>query len=393
MIKITRWDQLKGHKPLISLIRRNLELGRTSQCILFYGPTGLGKTSISKLMAVELVSKGDSKYFAQSVKSVILEDKSTESIKLFNMSDMGEREEEIRKVKSELDLGFSGRDVKVVILDESHNMSKKAQDAILPELEHLPKGVHVILITTEETSLREALVGRCSRYRLSNLSSIEISKLIKQEITMRGLRFQMAEKNAIAIIAAYSKCQARDVIKLLDEFPDNNIITNESLSVFMQTEIALSVIQLVKYLYGSMLLGLNYIKDLEVDSMLPKVLSEVLRVALGGSSDIMSQQEETTLRQILVGEDVSTLIGFASEVLSNRSITERSITAAFLKYHKTMIAQPVVDRTGEHSYMSDLATMNSMHREETGVAITDAERTQSVESFEDLIFGSKEIIK
>ena len=153
--KIDSFDKITGHRSLIAYIKHWLETDAVPSVLLFHGNPGLGKSSIAKLMAIEMTTDEETRQ--ESVDAVIYNNKSTSGVKLFSMSKIQDREEEIRKVSSELQMNFVNTQHKVLILDEAHEMSKAAQDSILVELEHLPKGLDVFGCTTDRAGCRPGL--------------------------------------------------------------------------------------------------------------------------------------------------------------------------------------------------------------------------------------------
>lgn len=356
-MKITEWSQVIGHTNTINLLRQQLRDNTVRDVILFAGSSGIGKSSMAKLLACDLVSGLDSEKRAREVQSVILDDKSTEDIKLFNMSKMRENEEEIAQVVAEMSMGFVTGGHKVVICDEAHGMSKLAQDAILTELENLEMGIHVIFITTEINTLRKAIVGRCrTRLQLRNLNNLEISKLIEQDIRNRGLQFSIPQKAAITMISFYADNEPRSALNLLSNFKDGSYITNDELSIFMNTNNVKVIIQLVKYLYGSLLMGMDYISTIELDNTFVSTLIEITKVALGGKSNIISNTELGDIQQILRNQDINHLLRFTIDVASRRTLTVKNITADFMKNHYSLKVVPEYDVKGDNLY-KDLATI------------------------------------
>lgn len=142
--KIDSFDKVIGHKSLITYIQHWIDTDTTPNVLLFHGNPGLGKSSIAKLLAIALTT--DESTRKDAVENVIYNNRSTGSIKLFSMSKIQDKEEEIKKVSGELQMNFVNTKHKVLILDEAHEMSKAAQDSILVELEHLPEGLHVFYL-------------------------------------------------------------------------------------------------------------------------------------------------------------------------------------------------------------------------------------------------------
>lgn len=330
---IRSYEQVIGHRNVISWIKHSVEKDNIPNVMIFYGNPGLGKTSLAKLLAVDAVAMRESAAVKEKlIREVIDEHKSTDSIKLFNMSQIQEKEEEIQKVKAELTVGFSTTGRKVIILDEGQNMSFKAQDSLLTDLEHLQNGVYVFICTTEIGSLRDALVSRSkATIQLMDLTEVECARLIKAEIAERKLRFEMSESMAIAFIASWADNQPRMVLNLLENFEDGALVTSKELDVFLNTGSASQVVELLKYIYGSMPLGISYIESLRVDRNFVNMLIEVTKVAMGGESASLSRENTMFVRKFMSDKDVKNLLQFTVEVASLSFATTRRVIAAFLR--------------------------------------------------------------
>lgn len=332
--KIMSFDEVVGHKNLVRFLKEHIELDNIADVVIFHGAPGVGKSSLAKLLAVEIAYRW-SKDEADKQKckeSVILQNISTDAVKLFNMSEISEKEEEIQKVKADLSTGFSKTGRKVLIMDEAHNMSKKAQDAILTELEHLQKGVYVFICTTEISALREALQSRGkATFRLNGLTDAEARILLNRVIAQRKLRFDIATEVVITLVMNWANNQPRKMCNLLDNFEDGSIISSRDLEVFMNTSSAASVIELMKYLYDSLPLGLAYVDSLKLDESFATMLIEVCKVALGGVSNAMSTTDIKYIKEFMIDKDVNNLLRFTVEVTGLSDLRKRRVISAFIK--------------------------------------------------------------
>lgn len=377
--KITEWSQIIGHKNVISFLQKSLQKSIIPNVCLFYGNPGLGKSSIAKLVAVDLISRGNQDIRKKQVDSVILKDESTTGIRIFNMSNISDKEDEIQKVKSELTLGFSEFGRKILILDEAHGMSKKAQDALLPQLEYLEDGIYVFLCTTDISVLRDALLSRCRKIPLRGINIYEISKLIKQTIKERRLQFTIPTDTVVTMIAYYCNNSPREALNLLECYDVGQVVTADDLSVFIETNQCAIIVQLVYYLYNSMTLGLDYIDTLQIDTTFSAMLIEVCRSALGGDAKSLPQKDRQRLAELLVGEDVTRLLMFTSNVLSSKYINKKTIVAAFIKSHKMMLTAPT-SKTDEQIQYADLGTIQEVERTgESEKILTNSQQTKENE--------------
>lgn len=331
-------DNIIGHKYIVNYLKNKIEKDEVPQVILFHGNPGLGKTSIAKVLAIEVNGNKPSLY-----ESVIDNNESTDCIKLYNMSSVGD---ETDTIVSELqNASFSSTGRKVLILDEVHGMTKKAQDAILVTLEHLPKEIYVFMCTTEMAMLRESLVSRCITFNLNNLSYNEIKKVINNKISELNLAFYMPKEMVLNIIASWSNNQPRKAINLLEAFEPNSRITQEELSAFVSTTNIPIIISIIEYLYGSMTKGIEFIDSLSITNDLLNSIIEVLKVGLGYTSNMVSESDNLNIVKLFKVNNIDNFLKFALSVTSRERISKRVFLSKFIEYHITIYNGATKDYT------------------------------------------------
>ena len=191
-----------GQTHLISegkLLRKMIESDNISSMI-FWGPPGVGKTTLARMIA----HKTKSEFITFSAV--------TSGIK------------EIKKVMEDAENSIRLGIRTIVFVDEIHRFNKAQQDAFLPFVE---KGSIVLIgATTENPSfeINNALLSRCRVFVLKELSSDDILILLKRAITdERGFgkeKINISEDD-LKIIADFANGDARSALTTLDM-----IITN-----------------------------------------------------------------------------------------------------------------------------------------------------------------------
>lgn len=198
----TKLREVVGQTHLIGenkLLRRMIESDNISSMI-FWGPPGVGKTTLARIIANETKSE------------FITFSAVTSGIK------------EIKKVMEDAEKNKQLGIRTIVFVDEIHRFNKAQQDAFLPFVE---KG-SIILIgaTTENPSfeINNALLSRCRVFVLKELSNEAILTVLKRAITSKkgfGEEKIDIKEDDLKTIANFSNGDARSALTTLDM-----IITN-----------------------------------------------------------------------------------------------------------------------------------------------------------------------
>lgn len=319
-------DDIIGHKYIVNYLKSKLAIDEVPDVILFNGSSGIGKTSLAKVLAI-LVNGNKPELYDP----VIDRNESVDCIKYFNMSKLLDDTDVV--VSEMQSVAFSSTGRKVLILDEVHGMTKKAQDAINVPLEFLPEGISVYLCTTEVSMLRPSLIGRCTQLNLNNLSYDEAKQVIKRKIISRNLSFELSQDMVLNLIATWSNNQPRMAVNLLESFEVGRRVTTNDLNAFISTNNIPIIISIMEYLYGSITKGIEFVSTLTISNDLLSSMIEALKVALGHTSPLVSQEHSRVISKFFAGKDVSNFIMFVTKVNAVEFISRRVFTSKFIEHH------------------------------------------------------------
>jgi putative ATPase len=164
--------------------------------MIFWGPPGVGKTTLAKIVAVRTQA----------------------SFIEFSAVLSGIKEIKAVMVEAEKAAQFGSRTI--LFVDEIHRFNKAQQDAFLPYVER--GTIRLIGATTENPSfeINAALISRCRVYTLQALSEEEVVGLLRRALAdaERGLGASgiEADDEALASIAAYASGDARTALNALE---------------------------------------------------------------------------------------------------------------------------------------------------------------------------------
>jgi putative ATPase len=164
--------------------------------MIFWGPPGVGKTTLAKIIA-------------NATHATFIE---------FSAVLSGIKEIKQVMVDAEKAAGYGSRTI--LFIDEIHRFNKAQQDAFLPYVEH--GTIRLIGATTENPSFEiiSALLSRCRVYTLHALSEDEILTLLQRALANpeRGLGAMhiSADEEALRTLASYSSGDARNALNALE---------------------------------------------------------------------------------------------------------------------------------------------------------------------------------
>lgn len=192
-------EEFVGQKHIVgkdSLIRRALKVNRLGSCI-FYGPPGVGKTTLAFIIA----------------KSLDLEYKKLNAVS----SGVADAKKDIEQARSNFEL--TGKST-VLILDECHRWNKAQSDSVLEAVE---RGYITFIGTTTENphiSMTPAIVSRCRIFKFLPLAVDDIKdaliRAIKDKARGYGRLNIKADMDAINHIAMFSNGDLRSAYNALE---------------------------------------------------------------------------------------------------------------------------------------------------------------------------------
>jgi DNA polymerase-3 subunit gamma/tau len=360
--KLKELDQVIGQQNIVKWFESCIKRDKMPQVIMLQGPAGIGKTSIAKIVACEVAYMNSPEKLSDAKSLVIDESKSTDCVRLYNMSNL-KSQEAVTEVKSDLTIGFSSTGRKVIIMDEAHGMSDEAQDSLLTTFESLQAQVYIIICSTELESFRDAFLSRCVLRRLKNLSQTEMKAFLKRRIEENNLKFELSLPMVYTLISSYTGREPRRAINLLDSFEEGSTVTVAELETFFNVYEGKQLMTLIGYLYsGDILLGLEFIADMDLSATFQSTLLELLRVAENGQSTLLTSDAVLHLRSLVNQNGINNLLGFAIDCTTHGRITRSAVSGYFLKWCSK---SNIIFNKPERSYpdkvrLDDMRLMNDM---------------------------------
>lgn len=209
------FEEVVGQKVVIKTLKNSILNNKISHAYIFAGPRGTGKTSIAKILAKTVNCKNlDGTNPCNNCSSCIEfnDKKSIDIIEIDAASNNGV--DEIRELKSKVNLVPSLGKYKVYIIDEVHMLTTGAFNALLKTLEEPPSHIIFILATTEPHKIPATILSRCQRFDFKKISDNDLIERMKVIIEKENIEI---EENALIEIARLADGGMRDSLSILDQ--------------------------------------------------------------------------------------------------------------------------------------------------------------------------------
>lgn len=172
------FDEFIGNSVAVKALKKVLDSGNIPHAFLISGPSGCGKTTLARIIK----------------KAVECDDAAF--VELNGSSERGI--DVIRNIVSSLSYAPISGKSKVVFIDEAHQLTKEAQEALLKSTEDPPAHTYWIFCTTEPQNIRTALSRRLFKVNIPPLNNDESLALLKRVIAGEGLDKSRYSKHVVA---------------------------------------------------------------------------------------------------------------------------------------------------------------------------------------------------
>ncbi|TSC93835.1 MAG: DNA polymerase III subunit gamma/tau [Parcubacteria group bacterium Licking1014_1] len=207
--------EIIGQEHVVQTLTNSISAKNISHAYLFSGPRGSGKTTIARIFA-KAVNCEDPSSFEPCNKCnsclEIMQSKAMDLIEIDAASHTGV--DNVRELIDGIKFAPISSKYKIFIIDECHQLSKSAFNALLKTLEEPPGHAVFILATTEVHKMIPTIISRCQRFDFKKLLVPEIIKKLEFISKKENIKF---EDSALSLIALNSRGSFRDAESLLDE--------------------------------------------------------------------------------------------------------------------------------------------------------------------------------
>ncbi len=219
-------EDVIGQDVVIKILKNAIINNKICHAYMFSGPRGIGKTSIAKILAKTVnclnLDNGDACGKCENCLS-ISNNSNPDIIEIDAASNNGV--DEIREIKSKINLVPNQLKYKVYIIDEVHMLSIGAFNALLKTLEEPPEHVIFILATTDLHKVPVTIISRCQCLEFHRISCDDITKRLKYISDKENINI---DDSVLKRIAELSDGGMRDAVGMLDKL---NAYSNSNITM------------------------------------------------------------------------------------------------------------------------------------------------------------------
>jgi DNA polymerase-3 subunit gamma/tau len=209
-----RFSELVGQEHVTRTLGEALRRGRIAHAFLFTGIRGVGKTTAARILARCLNCEKGPTAEPCGECAACVEIRGGRSLDVSEIDGATYRKiEDARAIIENLSYRPARDRFKIYIIDEAHQLTDSAFNALLKTLEEPPPHVKFILATTEPQKMPETILSRLQRYDFRRIPYAMILERLKDLARREGLE---AEETALRLLAREAGGSMRDAERMLE---------------------------------------------------------------------------------------------------------------------------------------------------------------------------------
>jgi DNA polymerase-3 subunit gamma/tau len=212
-----KFSEVIGQEHVTRTLKNAIEQGRTAHGYIFSGHRGIGKTTVARILAMALNCRSSDKPVPEpcGVCESCTEIRAGNAVDVIEIDAATNRGiDEIRELREAARYRPARDRFKIYILDEAHQITDAAFNALLKTLEEPPGHVVFMLATTAPEDIPQTIRSRCQHF---SFRAVKFEQIIAQLKDLCGRENIPADEDALALLAEAGDGSMRDALSILDQ--------------------------------------------------------------------------------------------------------------------------------------------------------------------------------
>jgi DNA polymerase III subunit gamma/tau len=212
-----KFSEVIGQEHVTRTLQNAIEQGRTAHGYIFSGHRGIGKTTVARILAAALNCRSQNKPVPEpcGVCESCTEIRAGNAVDVIEIDAATNRGiDEIRELREAARYRPARDRFKIYILDEAHQITDAAFNALLKTLEEPPDHIVFMLATTQPEDIPQTIRSRCQHFSFRAVKFEDIVGQLRDLVTREKIE---ADDDALALLAEAGDGSMRDALSILDQ--------------------------------------------------------------------------------------------------------------------------------------------------------------------------------
>ncbi len=212
-----KFSDVIGQEHVTRTLQNAIEQERIAHGYIFSGHRGIGKTTVARILAMALNCRSSAKPSAEpcGVCESCTEIRAGNAVDVIEIDAATNRGiDEIRELRDAARYRPARDRFKIYILDEAHQITDAAFNALLKTLEEPPSHIIFMMATTQPEDIPQTIRSRCQHF---SFRAVKFEDILQQLRDISAQEKIAADDDALALLAEAGDGSMRDALSILDQ--------------------------------------------------------------------------------------------------------------------------------------------------------------------------------